>query len=170
MSQRILFVLPPRATLLSIAVSSLALVVVAVVLGESLRLAACPLCIFQRTLYLGVALFALLAALLPSGRWRSAAMIAGLAVALGGVAAAGWQSWLQAFPDPALECSYSDPNIIERFVDWLGMQWPRVFMATGFCSSKEWVLFGLSMANWSVLMFAGLAGLLGLQLKCCIKA
>jgi disulfide bond formation protein DsbB len=24
-----------------------------------------------------------------------------------------------------------------------------MFMATGFCSSKDWVFLGLSMANWS---------------------
>jgi len=37
------------------------------------------------------------------------------------------------------------------------MQYSPLFLATGFCSSKEWVFLGLSMANWSVLMFAGIA-------------
>lgn len=167
MPLRSLIVLPARAVLLGIALLSLAAVIAAVVLGDALRLAACPLCIFQRVLYLGISVLALLAALLPAGQGRAAAIFAGLAVAVGGVVAAGWQSWLQFFPDPALECSYSDPNMIERFVDWLGMQWPQLFMATGFCSSKEWVLLGLSMANWSVLLFASLAGFLGWQLKRC---
>lgn len=150
--------LAPRLMLSAVSVTSLVLVVLAVVMGELLRLAACPLCIFQRVLYLALAVLALIAALLPQGRGRTLFIFAALAVALGGVAAAGWQSWLQAFPDPALECSYSDPNMIERLVDWLGMQWPRLFMATGFCSSKEWTLAGLSMANWSVLTFLLLAG------------
>lgn len=163
MSLRML--LSPRLMLSAVSVSSLALVVLAVVMGELLRLAACPLCIFQRVLYLALAALALIAALLPQGRGRTLFIFVALAVALGGVAAAGWQSWLQAFPDPALECSYSDPNIIERLVDWLGMQWPRLFMATGFCSSKEWSLAGLSMANWSVLTFLLLAGGLVLGAK-----
>lgn len=29
----------------------------------------------------------------------------------------------------------------------------QMFMATGFCSSKEWVFLHLSMANWSALCF-----------------
>ncbi|EXI73225.1 MAG: Disulfide bond formation protein DsbB [Candidatus Accumulibacter sp. SK-11] len=28
-----------------------------------------------------------------------------------------------------------------------------MFLATGFCSSKDWILLGLSMANWSALCF-----------------
>lgn len=155
----------PRVMLSAVSVTSLALVVLAVGMGELLRLAACPLCIFQRVLYLVLTALALAAALLPQGRGRTLVVLVALAVALGGVAAAGWQSWLQAFPDPALECSYNDPNMIERLVDWLGMQWPRMFMATGFCSSKEWTLVGLSMANWSVLSFLLLAGGLVMGMK-----
>jgi disulfide bond formation protein DsbB len=49
-------------------------------------------------------------------------------------------------------------TLIERLVDWLGMQWPSLFLATGFCTSREWVFLGLSMANWSMLIFAGIAG------------
>ena len=161
---RCLNVLSPRLALFGIALGSLLMVVLAVLLGEALHLAACPLCIFQRVLYLAIFALALLA--IPvSGRLRILLVAAAMLVALVGVGVAFWQSWLQIFPDPALECSYSDPNLVERLVDWLGMQWPRMFMATGFCSSKEWVLLGLSMANWSALTFVGLLGLLGLQLK-----
>jgi hypothetical protein len=32
------------------------------------------------------------------------------------------------------------------------VRWPELFMATGFCSSKDWVFLGLSMANWSALV------------------
>jgi disulfide bond formation protein DsbB len=87
--------------------------------------------------------------------------VLGVLVALAGAVTALWQTRLQLFPDPSLECSYTDPNLIERIVDWLGMQWPELFLATGLCSSKEWELFGLSMANWSALMFLLLAGMLG---------
>jgi disulfide bond formation protein DsbB len=65
---------------------------------------------------------------------------------------------MQAYPELAKECSYTDPNLIERLVDWLGMQAPSMFMATGFCTSKEWVFLGLSMANWSCLVFLGIVG------------
>lgn len=63
---------------------------------------------------------------------------------------------MQAFPELATECGYAEPNMIERLVDWLGMQWPSMFLATGFCSSRDWVFLDLSMANWSLLMFAGI--------------
>ncbi|MDX9943648.1 MAG: disulfide bond formation protein B [Azonexus sp.] len=36
------------------------------------------------------------------------------------------------------------------------MQWPGLFLATGFCTSKEWVFLGMSMANWSFLLFAAI--------------
>ena len=65
---------------------------------------------------------------------------------------------MQAFPHLATECGYSDPNAIERLVDWLGMEWPALFLATGFCASRDWEFLGLSMANWSLLMFGGIAG------------
>ena len=96
--------------------------------------------------------------------------IAGLAViaalAVGGAAVAGYQSWMQAFPYLVTECGYSDPNLIERLVDWLGMQWPAMFMVTGFCTQKDWVFLGLSLANWSVFCFLGLlAGAVWLLLR-----
>lgn len=156
--------LRPRPALLGVAAVSVGLVAAALVLTELLKLAACPLCIFQRVLYLGIAAVALCAAAL-SGKARVLVVLLALVLSLWGVGVAGWQSWLQAFPDPALECNFSDPTMIERLVDWLGMQWPRLFMATGFCSSKEWVLFGLSMANWSALMFAALSAVLAMQLR-----
>ena len=58
------------------------------------------------------------------------------------MAVAGYQTWMQAFPHLATECGYSDPNAIERLVDWLGMQWPSLFLATGFCTSREWEFLG----------------------------
>lgn len=150
-----------RAVLLAVATLAVGLVLAAVWLSEWLGLNACPLCIFQRVEYLVVALLALLAVLhraLLAVRFFS---VLGVLVALAGAVTALWQTRLQLFPDPSLECSYTDPNLIERIVDWLGMQWPELFLATGLCSSKEWELFGLSMANWSALMFLLLAGMLG---------
>ena len=83
-------------------------------------------------------------------------LIGGLAGLGFGVAA--YQTWMQAYPHLAPECSFTDPNAIERLVDWLGMQMPSLFLATGFCTSREWEFLGLSMANWSTLFFAGIAG------------
>lgn len=136
------------------AISSAGLVLAGFIMGEIYRLHPCPLCIFQRLLYIIVAIFALLGVALP--RWQRVwGGLTGLTAA-GGAATALYQSALQFAPDASKECGFGEPTLIEQLVDWLGMQWPTLFMATGFCSSQEWVFLGLSMANWSVLCFAGL--------------
>ena len=148
--------IPVRAWFATLALGTLGLVAFGMELQQLFRLAPCPLCIFQRVLYIVIGLVALAGVLLPGGRLLWSALIAALAA--GGVAVAGYQTWMQAFPHLATECGYSDPNLIERLVDWLGMQWPSLFLATGFCTSREWEFFGLSMANWSLLVFAGIVG------------
>ena len=125
------------------------------VLQSWLRLSPCPLCIFQRLLYLAIGTMAVAGLLLPGVRRFWATFIA--LTAVGGLAVAVYQSWMQAFPHLAPECSFTDPNVIERLVDWLGMRWPSLFLATGFCTSREWEFLGLSMANWSAVVFAGFA-------------
>ena len=147
---------PVRAWFAVLTLGMFGLVAVSMELQHLLRLAPCPLCIFQRLLYMVIGLVALAGVLLPGGRLLWSALIA--ALASGGVAVAGYQTWMQAFPLLATECGYSDPNAIERLVDWLGMQWPSLFLATGFCTSRDWEFLGLSMANWSLLVFAGIVG------------
>ena len=154
---------PLRAWFATLSLGCFGLVGFGLELQAMLNLAPCPLCIFQRVLYLVVGALALAAFLLPVGRIVWSALI--VAVAALGVGVAGYQTWMQAFPELANECSYSNPNLIERLVDWLGMQYPPLFLATGFCTSKEWVFLGLSMANWSVLVFAGILGYAVLLLK-----
>ncbi|MGE5769677.1 MAG: disulfide bond formation protein B [Betaproteobacteria bacterium] len=151
---------PVRAWFATLALGTVGLVGLGMELQTLLRLVPCPLCIFQRLIYLAVGLVALGGVLWPAGRllWS---MLIGL-LALLGIGVASYQTWMQAFPHLAPECSYTDPNLIERLVDWLGMQWPSLFLATGFCTSREWVFLGLSMANWSLVVFAGIAGLAAL--------
>lgn len=147
---------PVRAWLAALALGMFGLVAVGMEMQHLLRLAPCPLCIFQRLLYLVIGFVALGGMLATAGKPLWSLLIALLAG--GGVAVAGYQTWMQAFPYLASECSYTDPNAIERLVDWLGMQWPSLFLATGFCTSRDWEFIGLSMANWSLLIFAGILG------------
>jgi disulfide bond formation protein DsbB len=67
---------------------------------------------------------------------------------------------MQAFPGAIAECSYTEPNLIERLVFWLGEYWEFMFLATGMCSAKDWTFLGLSMANWSIPCFAAFAAAL----------
>lgn len=146
--------IPDRAWFSALALGCFGLVAIGMGLQTMLHLAPCPLCIFQRVLYLLIGTLALGGFALPFLRQLWGGLCAALSALGAGVAA--YQSWMQAYPALAKECSYSDPNVIERLVDWLGMQSPGFFLATGFCTSREWELFGWSMANWSVLIFSGI--------------
>ena len=121
------------------------------ILGEVKHLQPCHLCIFQRFLYILMACFALFGALLP--RWHRLWSALFFLTAGGGVLTALKQSWMQYAPDQSIECGFGDPTLLERVVNWLGGQWPEMFMVTGFCSDKDWVFLGLSLANWSGVCF-----------------
>ena len=140
-----------RACFGLLALAAIGLTIAGWWIGEWMRLQPCPLCIFQRLLYLLIALLALAGMLMPA--WPR---LWGLLLALtaaGGLATAAYQSWLQYLPDTSMECGLGDPTLIEQIVDWFGMRWPAMFMATGFCTSKDWLFLGLSMAVWSGLCF-----------------
>ncbi|EXI92973.1 MAG: Disulfide oxidoreductase [Candidatus Accumulibacter sp. BA-94] len=147
-----------RSILFLLALAAIGLTLGGWAIGEIMRLQPCPLCIFQRLLFLLIALLALTGALLPAASRVSGILVA--VVAAGGVATAAYQSWLQYQPQAGMDCGFGDcgfgePTFIERLVDWFGALWPQMFLATGFCSSKDWVLLGLSLANWSALCFIG---------------
>ncbi len=151
-----------RTVFVLLALASLGLLAAGLILGEMARLQPCHLCNFQRLLYMVLAFFALCGVLLPG--WRRLWSVLVALAALGGVATAIQQSWMQYAPQEAIECGFGDPTLLERIVDWLGMQWPSMFMVTGFCTNKEWIFLGLSLANWSgvcfFLLFSGAAWLL----------
>ena len=140
-----------RIVFAMLAVVSLGLLAAGLILGELARLQPCHLCNFQRLIYMVLAAIALCGVLLPGGR-RLWSVLFGLA-AMGGVITAIQQSWMQYAPQEAIECGFGDPTLVERIVDWLGMQWPSMFMVTGFCTQQHWSFLGLSLANWSVLTF-----------------
>jgi disulfide bond formation protein DsbB len=142
----------PRPAFFLLFIAAFGLVGSGLLIGEWMRLNPCPLCIFQRVLYLVVGLWALCGVLVPQVRKLWGGLIA--ATSAGGMATALYQTWMQLNPETAVQCGSGELNLIERLVDWLGMQWPFMFMATGFCTSKE-NIFGLTMANWSIVCFFG---------------
>ena len=143
-----------RLALGGLAAASLGLLTAGLTLGELFRLQPCYWCNFQRLLYIVLAFLGLCGVLLP-GRVRLWSLLAGV-VSLGGVFAAGKQSWMQFAPQDAIECGFGDPTLIEQLVDWLGGLWPSMFMVTGLCKEKEWAFLGLSLANWSGVCFLAL--------------
>ena len=144
---------PASAFFLAIVATGLGLL--AVVLAVSLRLEACHLCIFQRLVYFLVGVSFLTAFLLwERVALRLPALLSAGACSLWGICVAAQQSWLQWFPESGFSCSTNEPSFTERLIDWLGELSPTLFMATGFCGSKDLVILGLSLANWSFLILA----------------
>ncbi|PTD96523.1 disulfide bond formation protein B [Pseudothauera lacus] len=147
-------ILNERNAWLAIALGSAGLAAASLILTPLLDLHPCPLCIFQRLLFMVIAVLALCAA---AGVlvWPTGGLV--MALALLGIGVSTYQSWLQSQPAADMfSCGSADPSVIERFVYWLGEQLPSLFMATGFCADKELVIFGLSLANWALLSFAGM--------------
>jgi protein dithiol:quinone oxidoreductase len=143
--------LSSRGAFALLATASLGLLAAGLIVGELAKLQPCHLCNLQRLIYLVLAFFALCGVLLPD--WRKLWSLLVALAAAGGVAAALQQSWMQYAPQLATECGFGDPTLTEQLINWLGVKWPAMFMVTGFCTNKEWVFLGLSLANWSGVCF-----------------
>jgi disulfide bond formation protein DsbB len=148
----------PQAPFSLTLILSVGLVAGGVVMSEVFRLAACPLCVIQRMLYL------LLAALAVPGlflaRFPIARRLLALAMAASagtGVFVAGYQTWLQRFAQ-AEGCS-GYQTWWEEFVDWAGEKVPLLFLSDGICSDPGWKFLSLSIAEWSLIMFSALLAL-----------
>ena len=151
----------PRRLFALIAAAALGVILVSVVLTEVLDLHPCPLCIFQRFLYLVIGALALIACTVPLRfSWTRWLALVALLPSLAGAATAAYQSWAQLYPDAAPSCYGANPSLIERFVDWLGLLYPAFFMPTGFCTSMDGSFLSLTIANWSLLIFLGLSAVL----------
>ena len=114
----------------------------------------CPMCIMQRYAFATAVVLALVAGVHAStGRMRTGygVMLALLALAGGGVAAR--QSWIQRFPPDIATCGPGLEYLMESFP--LTEAFPMIFRGAGDCSAIDWSLLGLSIANWSLLSFAG---------------
>jgi len=115
----------------------------------------CSLCIVQRLTYIACATLAVGAFALhgrPAGRVLAAVVAA---AALGGLAVALYQTWLQAFPPAHASCSAGfgmllDDTPFERAWHWL-------MDAPGDCREITLRIAGLSMAQASALLFAAIA-------------
>lgn len=135
-------------------VSALGLFGGGIAMGALLHLAACPLCIIQRMLYLLVALIALVGLLSRGAIWTFFSALAMLATSGLGLFVAGYQSWLQHHPT-GIGC-VADSPWWEDFVYWAGNKLPLFFGVGGVCEDASWKLLGLSIAELSCIAFAAL--------------
>lgn len=128
------------------------LVVGALIITELWRLAACPLCILQRMACLLLALAALPGLLFNRVRiLRILSALLMLACTLTGAGIAAYQTWIQRVAQD-VQCS-GEAAWWELLVDRAGEQFPLLFQASGLCSDPAWTLFGLSLAEYSLLSF-----------------
>lgn len=145
----------PRGLLSATGLAALGLVGGGVILQQTMNLAACPLCILQRMLYLLLALESVVAwklsGSLPMRRGAATIM---LATTLAGAGIAGYQTWLQRFAK-GVSCTADQPWW-ETFVNWAGSQWPLMFEASGLCSEAGWKFLALSIAEWSLIAFTSM--------------
>ena len=145
-----------RACVFGLALGALAIGLTAVVLAATLNLDACHLCIFQRLVFfiLSAVLFMALAGW-GSTLVRGVSLVLGGALSVWGMVVSAQQSWMQWYPQSGLSCDLAEVGFTERFIDWLGGIFPAFFMATGSCESKDLVVLGLSLANWSFFIMLG---------------
>ena len=150
---RLLFT--PRGLFAATGLTAVGLVAGGLILAHTMNLAACPLCILQRMLYLLLALEAVAAwALAGSVLTRRVAALGMLATTLTGVWIAAYQTWLQRWAK-GVNCTADQPWW-EAFVNWAGSQWPLMFEASGLCSEAGWKFLGLSIAEWSLVAFTSM--------------
>lgn len=148
----------PRVIWLLLAAITATVALGSLILTPWFDLDPCYLCIFQRLLFMVLALLAVLAASGISGLTTIAALLFS-AIAAGGAMVAAYQSWLQWQPANSVSCVGGQPNLIEQLVEWLGEKLPSLFLASGFCEDRALVIFGLSLANVAGLMFTGVLAL-----------
>ncbi len=113
----------------------------------------CPWCIFQRVLFLLIALVAVLGLVTPGDVLRRVvAVLLGL-LALGGVAAALWQHFVAA---ASASCSMT---LADRFISGVGLDalWPEVFGVFASCAEAKAHIAGIPYEFWSLALFAAIA-------------
>lgn len=147
-----------RNLLLAIAAVSLALVGAALYLQHAKDMLPCPLCVIQRYLFLGIALFSLVGAF--AGKIKAGASLA-LLCALGGLGVVGKHLYVLAHP--GFSCGI-DPmeTVLNKIPTATLMPW--LFRADGLCEAAQDTVFGLNVPQWSAVWFVILTLALGAAL------
>jgi len=125
-------------------------------LEHVLGLEACPLCIFQRIAYTVIIFIALIGAIHnPRNLLQIIYKLLIVISAITGAAIAGRQIWLQHLPPELVpECG---PGLDYMFnVFPFGEALKMIFTGSGECAEVKWRFIGLSIAEWSLIMFIGI--------------
>jgi disulfide bond formation protein DsbB len=136
-----------RPALLAIAFISLALVGVALYLQHVRDMLPCPLCVIQRYLFIGIAIFSLIGAF--TKRPTIGATLA-LLCGIGGLGVVGKHLYVLA--NPGFSCGI-DPveTVLNKIPTATALPW--LFKADGFCEAATDKVIGLSVPQWSAIWF-----------------
>ena len=143
-----------RTTLRLIALASLGAVAIALVSQHIFDMRPCAWCVFQRLIFLAIALVAGLAGLGHShGILQRAGGLATLLLGLGGVISA-WYQYSVAAQMFSCDRTFADRFMVESGLD-AGLPWLFGIYAT--CMDARINLFGVEYALWGLGLFALLA-------------
>jgi len=145
----------PRRWLLLLALVCAAMFGYGLYLQHVVGLQPCPMCVVQRYALLGVMLLALLAAAFPQRGAHLVGAVAIVFMAGFGAFTAARQSWLQWYPPEFVTCGRDFYGMIASFP--LERVIPMLFSGSGDCAKVDWTFLGLTISNWSFLVFIGMA-------------
>jgi disulfide bond formation protein DsbB len=144
-----------RLWLTLVAAGSVAMLAFGLYLQHSVGLEPCPMCIVQRYALILVAILAGVAALWSGRKTQTVGLVGMGSMAAFGAFVAARQSWLQWNPPEIMSCGRDFFGMIESFP--LKRAIPMIFKGSGDCSEIDWTFLGLSIANWTFLVFSGIA-------------
>lgn len=124
----------------------------------------CPMCIFQRICYFGIAVFAIVGAIHNPSSIGHKIYVGLLAlISIVGAGIAGRQTWLQHLPpDKVPECGPGLDFMLEMYP--VGETILNVLRGSGDCAVVDWRFLSLSIAEWSLICFIGIFCVLMLHL------
>ena len=137
-----------RNALLLIVAVSIALVGAALYLQHVKDMLPCPLCVIQRYLFLGIAIFSLVGAF--AGKIKSLAALA-LLCALGGLGVVGKHLYVLAHP--GFSCGIDPMETVLNKIPTATLL-PWLFRADGLCEAAQDTVLGLNVPQWSAVWFA----------------
>jgi disulfide bond formation protein DsbB len=137
-----------RNALFLIAAVSFLLVGAALYLQHARDMLPCPLCVIQRYLFLGIAIFSLIGAF--AGKIKALGLLA-LLCALGGLGVVGKHLYVLAHP--GFSCGIDPMETILNKIPTATLL-PWLFRADGLCEAAQDTVFGLNVPQWSAVWFA----------------
>ncbi len=139
-----------RGAWVLLALTALALELVALYFQHVMLLKPCVLCIYQRCALFGILGAGIVGALAPSTPLRYGALIIWLYSAWEGLMLAMKHTDIQLNPSPFVTCDF-----FVSFPSWLPLdKWlPAIFSATGDCAVRQWHFMSLEMPQWMIVIF-----------------